>query len=85
MATKEDICNKIESVIPEAGACGTDFTVEYSEDVKAWVVDLHQGEYHLKTFLDTDEADSCLDKGQCISLGMQVGQLKKNLEMYRHC
>ncbi len=84
MATKNDICKKIESVIPEAGACGKDFSVEYNEEVKAWEVDLHQGQYHLKTFLETSEADSCLDQGQCIPLGLQISQLKNNLELYRH-
>ncbi len=85
MATKEDICHKIESVIPEAGSCGVDFFVEFDEKNQAWVVDLHQDRYHLETFVDTSEADACLEQGHCISLGLQIGQLKNNLKLYRHC
>jgi hypothetical protein len=48
-------------------------------------VDLHEEKYHLETFVDTSEADACLEKGSCISLGLQIGQLKNNLKLYRHC
>jgi len=82
MISKEDICKKIEEIIPEAGKCGIDFNVEYDEDNQAWAVDLHEGRMHLKTFVEDTEADSCLEDEQCISLGLQIGQLKRNLNLY---
>ena len=81
MATKEEVCKKIEAVFPKAGTCGVDFDVEYDEDIQAWAVDLHHGPHHLKTFIETDEADSCLEGKSCISLGMQIAQLKHNFDM----
>lgn len=83
MATKNDICRKIEEIIPEAGKCGTDFSVEYDEANHAWSVDLHHGTIHLKTFVEDGEAESCLEGEQCIPLGLQIGQLKRNLDLYK--
>ncbi len=82
MLSKEQICRKIENVIPEAGKCGRDFSVMYDQDNHAWSVDLRQGKVHLKTFIEETEAESCLDKEKCIPLGLQVGQLKRNLKLY---
>ena len=81
MATREELCRKIEEVFPKAGACGIDFEVEYDEDVSAWAVDLHRGEHHLRTFIETEEADSCLAGKKCIPLGMQIAQLKHNFDL----
>lgn len=82
MASKDDICRKIEQIIPEAGRCGRDFRVEYDDTNHAWAVDLHQGDVHLKTFIEDSEAENCLDADKCIPLGLQIGQLKRNLELY---
>lgn len=79
--TKEDLCKKIGEVIPNAGVCGVDYEVEFDEEAHAWVVDLHHGQHHLKTFIDTDEASSCLEGKTCIPLGMQIAQLKRNFDL----
>lgn len=81
MTTREELCRKIEEVFPKAGACGIDFEVEYDENVSAWAVDLHRGEHHLRTFIETEEADSCLEGKRCIPLGMQIAQLKHNFDL----
>jgi hypothetical protein len=81
MVTKEEICKKIEEVMPNAGVCGIDFDVEFDDNVQAWAVDLHHGHHHLRTFLETDEASSCIEGKSCISLGMQISQLKRNFDL----
>lgn len=81
MVTKEEICKKIEEVMPNAGVCGVDFDVEFDDSVQAWAVDLHHGHHHLRTFLETDEASSCIEGKSCISLGMQISQLKRNFDL----
>jgi hypothetical protein len=83
MASRDDICRKIEEIIPEAGRCGIDYNVEYDKKNHAWTVDLHQGEQHLKTFIEDNEAEICLDQERCLPLGLQIGQLKRNLTLYR--
>lgn len=81
MITKEELCKKIEEVFPKAGACGIDFDVEFDEENKAWAVELHHGSQHLKTFIEVNEADSCLEGKSCIPLGMQIAQLKHNFDL----
>jgi hypothetical protein len=81
MITRQELCKKIEEVFPQAGACGIDYDVEFDGKAGAWAVDLHHGAQHLKTFIETDEADSCLEGKSCIPLGMQIAQLKRNFDL----
>ena len=78
--TRQELCEKIEEIIPSAGACGIDFDVAFDDDAHAWVVDLHHGQRHLRTFIETDEADSCISGKMCIPLGIQIAQLKRNFD-----
>jgi len=79
MYSKEELCKKIIEVFPDIGACGIDVKVEYDDANKAWVVDLKKGNHELKTFLEEPEAESCMAGRQCVSLGLQIAQLKKNI------
>ena len=80
MHDKKELCEKIKSIYPDIGECGIDVDVKYDETKKAWVVDLKKDEHELKTHLDLQEADECMEGKQCVSLGMQIGQLKANIE-----
>ena len=79
MLTRQQVCKKIEDVFPNIGACGVNLDVDFDETNKAWVVDLRSGDHHLKTFLETSEAEDCVDGKECISLGLQIAQLRDNL------
>ena len=80
MHDKDELCNKIKSIYPDIGECGIDVDVKYDESQKAWVVDLKKDQVELKTFLEPDEANQCMDGKQCVSLGMQIAQLRSNIE-----
>ena len=80
MYTKEELCTKITEVFPDIGTCGIDVNVDYDDEKKAWVVDLQKDNHHLKTFLESDEAQMCIDGKQCVSLGLEIAQLRKNIE-----
>ena len=80
MPTKEELCKKIKAVFPEIGACGINLMVDYDENNKAWVVDLKKDNHELKTFLEEGEAQECMEGKQCVSLGIQIGQLRQNIE-----
>ncbi len=80
MISKEELCRKIVAVFPDIGACGIDVNVDYDQTNKAWVVDLKKDDHHLKTFLEDNEADDCMAGKQCVSLGLQIAQLRKNIE-----
>lgn len=81
MYDKNELCGKIKSIFPEIGACGIDVKVDYDQGNKAWVVDLKKDSHQLKTFLEENEARQCMDGKQCVSLGLQIAQLRKNIEM----
>ena len=80
MHDKNELCQKIKEIYPDIGECGIDVDVEYDETKKAWVVDLKKDKHELKTHLEPDEADACLEGKQCVSLGIQIGQLKENIK-----
>ena len=79
MLTNREVCNKIMEVFPEIGVCGIDLNVDYDKSNRAWAVDLKRGEHHLKTYLEIEEAETCA-AGNCVSLGLQVAQLRNNIE-----
>ena len=80
MIDKKQLCEKISKIYPDIGACGIDVDVEYSEGKHAWVVDLKKGTHHLQTHLEVDEAEKCIQGKQCVSLGLQIAQLKDNID-----
>jgi hypothetical protein len=74
------LCKKIQEVFPDIGECGIDVKVFYDTDNKAWVVDLKKGHHRLKTYVEPEDADICMDGRQCVGLGIQIAQLKANIE-----
>lgn len=80
MPSKEDLCNKIKSIYPDIGECGIDVKVDYDEAKGAWVVDLKKGGQRLKTYLETEDADVCMSGKPCIGLGVQIAQLRSNID-----
>jgi hypothetical protein len=80
MYNKEELCEKIRSIYPDIGQCGIDVDVEYDKANKAWIVDLKKDKHELKTHLEIPEADDCMAGKQCVSLGVQIAQLRANIE-----
>ncbi len=80
MQDKKELCEKIRSIYPDIGECGIDVDVEYDEAKKAWVVDLKKGNQELKTHLELQEVDDCMEGKQCVSLSLQISQLRANIE-----
>ncbi|MBF0259294.1 MAG: hypothetical protein HQK62_10730 [Desulfamplus sp.] len=80
MYNKDQICEKIRSVYPDIGECGIDINVEYEESSNAWVVHLKNDSYELKTYLEHEDANLCMEGKQCIGLGLQISQLMDNIK-----
>ena len=80
MYTNKQICEKIRAMYPEVGACGIDINVEYSKKNTAWIVDLKKGGRQLRTFLEPEDANVCMEGKQCIGMGLQIHQLKDNIK-----
>jgi len=77
---KQQLCDKIRELYPDVGECGIDVDVNYDKDQKRWVVDLTKDQYHLKTYLEEGDAESCMEGRQCVSLGIEIAQLRSNIE-----
>ena len=80
MIDKEELCQKIIKLYPDIGQCGIDVNVEFDEDQNTWVVDLKKDKIALKTFLEEGDAEKCMLGEQCVSLGIEIAQLKANIE-----
>jgi hypothetical protein len=80
MIDKGKLCEKIREIYPDIGECGIDVDVEYDDNQKAWVVDLKKDKHELKTFLEDSDAELCLDGKQCVSLGIEIAQLRGNID-----
>ena len=80
MINKEQLCQKIREIYPDIGECGIDVKVDYDFDQKRWVVDLKKDNHELKTYLEDGDAENCLDGRQCVSLGIEIAQLRGNIE-----
>jgi len=77
---REELCAKIKSVYPEIGQCGIDVNVEWNEKKRVWIVDLKRGKKELTTHLENTDAEACMQGKQCVALGLQIAQLKSNIE-----
>ncbi len=80
MHNKDVLCEKIRQVFPDIGECGIDVNVDYDEEKKAYVVDLKKDRHRLKTYLELEDAETCMEGKQCVGLGIQIAQLRGNIE-----
>jgi hypothetical protein len=80
MHTKEELCQKIKSIYPDIGDCGIAVKVDFDDAKNAWVVDLKKDGQALKTYLEPEDADFCISGKQCIGLGIQIAQLRSNID-----
>ena len=80
MHNKQELCDKIVAMYPEVGKCDIDIMVDWNKNKNAWVVDLKKDNHELKHYLEEPDADNCLDDKQCVSLGLEIAQLVKNIK-----
>ncbi|MGI6639752.1 MAG: hypothetical protein ACOX4Z_12165 [Desulfobulbus sp.] len=80
MYNEKELCDKIISLYPDIGACGIDIDVNYNQDQKTWLVHLKKDAHSLKHFLEQQDADKCMEGTQCVALGLDIAQLRKNIE-----
>jgi len=83
MIDRQALCEKIRELYPDIGQCGLDLDVVWDAVQKAWVVDLKKGRYELKTFMEESDADQCMLGKKCVSLGIEIAQLRGNIDRMR--
>jgi len=77
---KDDICRKIRKIYPNIGKCGIDLNVVYDDENKRWRVSLRRDGKELKTYLESGDAELCVDGKQCLGLGIEITQLKDSID-----
>jgi hypothetical protein len=82
MIDKAQLCEKIMEIYPGIGQCGIDIEVEYDDEQKRWVVSLEKDHHRVKTFLEDGDAELCLMGKQCVSLGIEINQLRDTVARY---
>jgi hypothetical protein len=80
MIDKETLCKKIEEIYPDIGTCGIDIDVAYDDTNQRWTVHLQKDHHKLKTYLEQGDAELCLEGKQCVSLGIEIAQLRDTIE-----
>jgi hypothetical protein len=80
MIDKAELCEKIKEIYPDIGECGIDVDVVYDDAQERWTVDLKKEGHELKTFLEEGDAEKCLLGQQCVGLGIEIAQLRGNIE-----
>ena len=79
MIDKDELFHKIREIYPDIGECGIDVDVALVEANQRRVVDLKKGSRRMKTFLEEGDAEFCLQGRQCVSLGIEIGQLRDTI------
>lgn len=79
MYTNEELCRKITEIYPDIGKCEIDVDVKHDDKKSVWLVDLKKGGHELTHHLEYKDADDCIEGKQCVSLAMEIAQLKKHI------
>ncbi len=79
MINEKDLCKKITTIYPDIGKCGIDVDVTFDKEKKVFTIDLKKDQHELKHYLEQADAESCLAGKQCVALGLEIAQLKKNI------
>lgn len=80
MITKDELCKQIRMIYPDIGVCGIDVSADYDGEMQRWKVTLKKDGKELKTFLEPGDVEFCLQGKQCLSLAIEINQLKDSIE-----
>ena len=80
MYDKNELCEKIKQLYPEISECRIDVAVDWDEAEKAYTVDLKTPDREVRHYLPENDAALCMEGKQCVSLGLEIAQLKKTIK-----
>jgi hypothetical protein len=80
MLDKKELCQKIIEIYPDLKSRGITVDAFYSTAKGTWIVELKKGEHILQHHLAKHDAMDCMDGKQCVSLGLEIAQLIKNIQ-----
>jgi hypothetical protein len=77
---KRALRNTIGDLYPEIGESDIGIDMEWDETRNIWVVELKRGDRIIKTFLEPEEADECIQGKPCVALDCHIPLLMSNKE-----
>ncbi|MFO7752161.1 MAG: hypothetical protein R6V41_03460 [Desulfobacteraceae bacterium] len=77
MYDAKELCGKIKQIYPEITECNIDVDVDWDETEKAYAVDLKTNSRKIRHYLPKEDAGLCMEGKQCVSLGLEIAQLKE--------
>jgi hypothetical protein len=77
MFEKKEVCEKIIELYPDIGTYEIDVDAFYSKAKGTWVVELKRGDHKVVHHLDKHDIEDCIEGKQCVSLGLEIAQLKE--------
>lgn len=80
MLDKKELCKKIIELYPDLEEQGVNVDAFYSTAKGTWVLELKKGTHSLQHHLAKHDANDCMDDKQCVSLGLEIAQLIKNIQ-----
>lgn len=80
MLDKKELCQKIVELYPALDTQGITVDAFYSTAKGTWIVELKKGGHNLQHHLAKHDAMDCMDDKQCVSLGLEIAQLIKNIQ-----
>lgn len=78
--TKDELAAKLRLMYREINQHNLDLNLEFDDEENAWVIHLKKGEHELRTFLNKQDADQCMNDVKCVYLGVQIGQFVQHFE-----
>jgi hypothetical protein len=81
MAYSDDqLREKILEMYPEIKKHDIPFSLSFSAEKDAYILDFKKGKHELTTHLEKKDADDCMNNIKCVYLGVQVGQFLRYFE-----
>ena len=80
MYTNGALKEKILEMYPEIAEHHVGVELDFDEAKNAYIVTFTRGAEVLKTLIEKQDADDCMNNIKCVYLGVQVAQFIKNFE-----
>lgn len=80
MIDETALCEKIRELYTDIGACGIDVKTHFDKTNNTWKVHLEKSGQALDTYLEAGDAEKCMRGEKCVGLGIEIAQLRSNIE-----
>ena len=77
----EELKKKITEFYPDIEKHHVKTDVTFDKGKNVYVIKMEKGGHALTTFLEKQDADSCIEGLKCVYLGLHIAEFMKNFEL----